>query len=632
MKMISLGTRLLLAVTILVTAVSSACADLDATQRRELGKIKQVLAKVSSQIRRKDFDEAEQGIQDAEARLKKIVEDAQVPDTDKPIADLQKLIDLRRNSLEQRKSGKPARAKKGVVSFSKHVAPILNANCVKCHANNPKGELRLDTYAGMESGGTSGRLLTAGRPDRSLIMQRLTRTVGNKQQMPRMADPLKGDQLQIIAKWIQQGAKFDGKDKNTRLADLGKPEKKEIPLVLPKATGSETVSFKDDIAPTMVNLCIRCHNERQNNNGLILTSFESIMRGGDNGRVIIPGNLEGSLLWQRVGGGEQPRMPQGQARITRTFFNNLRTWFEEGNKYDGGDPQTPLRTLVPTDEARKLAELAALTPEEFAQMRLGQGEEMYKKVVTQGGTKYIQNAEVFVFGDVSDERLTQVKDWADAYAAELRKQFNIKTPPVWKGKLIIFVLKDRFGYAEFNKVIESREVPSSVTGHSVVTPRTYEQAYVALQDVGDEASEANAGLQTNLIDHMTGAFLQRNGAKMPAWVLRGTGLAFASQSDPGNEYLFALRKQALDELKSVGNPADIFADGTFSPGGVAAVGYTLVEYMLRQGGASRFGRFIGTLEKGGSVAAGIKSVYRADTKQLAVSYYKNLQRTRGKRK
>ena len=61
---------------------------------------------------------------------------------------------------------------------------------------------------------------------------------------------------------------------------------------------------------------------------------------GDSGRVVLPGNLEGSRLFRLVGGLENPRMPQGQARITRKNYEDLKKWFEEGNVYDGDDPRT----------------------------------------------------------------------------------------------------------------------------------------------------------------------------------------------------------------------------------------------------------------------------------------------------
>jgi hypothetical protein len=603
-------------------------ADLRPGHLRELRKIRLSVARVNTLLRRKDYDEAASKLEEAETDLKKVIEDAQVSPDEKAIADVQKFIDSRKVALEKARGGDP-KGGNGKISFSKDVAPILNSNCVGCHANNPKGGLRLDTFAGMKKGGSSGALLVIKQPDRSLIMQRLLAR-GNDR-MPKGKNPLKAAEIAVISKWIAEGAAYDAKNENTRLADLGKPDKGDVPVIIPKPTGRETVSFKDDIAPTIVNLCIRCHNDRQKRGGLSLVTFESMMRGGDSGRVIVPGNLEGSRLWALVGGGDQPRMPQGQARITRTFFNNLRKWFEEGNTYDGGDPRAALSKLVPTEEERRAAELAALSPEEFAQMRLGQGEAAFKKVMRKSATKYIQSAEFFVFGDLPDERLKQVNEWADTYADKLRKQFNVKDKPLWKGKLIIYVFRDRFGYSTFNLLIEEREVSPALTGHSFVTPKTLEQAYVALQDVGDDATSESPSLKTSLMAHMAGAFLQRGGGKLPTWVVRGTGLALAAQSDAGDEYLQAQRTRALEALKGVAKPEDIFAEGTFAPADVAAVGYTLVDFMLTRGG-NRYGQFIGRLQSGNSVAAALKATYKADTKALALSYYANLTKKSKRRK
>ncbi|MDF1745175.1 MAG: hypothetical protein P1V19_15860, partial [Gimesia sp.] len=119
------------------------------------------LDKVSSVIRKKQFDEAEKMIQDVEERLKKLIKQREIPETSKSVLFLKKAISQKRHLLAYRKDPVAAKKKATTVSFVEHVAPIFYSRCVKCHADDPGGKLHLDTFAGMKRGGESGPLLSA---------------------------------------------------------------------------------------------------------------------------------------------------------------------------------------------------------------------------------------------------------------------------------------------------------------------------------------------------------------------------------------------------------------------------------------------------------------------------------------
>jgi hypothetical protein len=131
-------------------------------------------------------------------------------------------------------------------------------------------------------------------------------------------------------------------------------------------------------------------------------------------------------------------------------------------------------------------------------------------------------------------------------------------------------------------------------------------------------------LKTNVIDHMTGAYLKRAGTPLPDWVVRGTGLALASQADSSNEYFRRMRLQVPEILRSVTRPEDIFASGTFSPSAVGPVGYTLVEYMMKARGAPRFNQFIRALQGGADLPAALRTVYGTDTATLGRGFATSL--------
>jgi hypothetical protein len=394
-------------------------------------------------------------------------------------------------------------------------------------------------------------------------------------------------------------------------------------IVVPKATGKETVSFTKDIAPFMVNLCVGCHSGNEPRGGLLLTSVNNLMKGGDSGRVIIPGDLEGSRLFRLVGGLEAPRMPANQARITRKNYEDLKQWFLEGNKFDVDDPAKLLRDIVPTDEEIAAERLAKLSDEEITQHRIRRGQELWTNALPKQTYRWLETRDFLVYGSSSDARLKEIAEWSDAHAEELRKTFSDKAAYLWRGKLAIFVIKDRFDFEAFTSVSLGQEAPAEMFGFARVTSAA-EDAYIALNDVGDAASEDEPSLRTNLIEQITAAYQQKDagGGQIPAWVTRGLGLYFADKAQANSPYFQGLRQAVPGYLQTIprAKAEEVFNDGTFSPAAVAAVGFTLVEYLITKGQPADFGKLIRVLKSGTKIQDAIKSVYNANPNTLAQNY------------
>lgn len=97
------------------------------------------------------------------------------------------------------------------IQFNRDVRPILADNCYACHGpdkNKREAELRLDTAEGLR--GEGGPVVT-GRPDESLLWQRITAQDADAVMPP----PATGKQLsprerEVIRRWIEQGAAWEG--------------------------------------------------------------------------------------------------------------------------------------------------------------------------------------------------------------------------------------------------------------------------------------------------------------------------------------------------------------------------------------------------------------------------------------
>jgi hypothetical protein len=602
----------LLALLVMGIAVAAVTPD----QKKQLRDIDSDLDKVSGLINRKKYDEAESELKALEQRLEKLIKEGKVPETDPAVRPV-------RLQLDKEKAKFAKASGKGTVSFVKDVAPIFVDKCVGCHTDgDAKGGLRLDTYAAMEKGGGRGVPAIPGNAQASLLVQKLV-TPNAQQRMPKGGEALKEKEIQAIVTWVTEGAKFDGPDKNAELASLDKKPAGPPPRVdVVKATGNEKVSFMRDIMPELMDTCGRCHNDRQKRSGFSVTSFEKVMQGGTSGRVVIAGSLEASRMWRLVNGDDTPVMPAGNMTgITRKWYNNLKTWIEEGAKFDGDDPKKPFPTL----EEREAAALAKLTPAQWNERRKKETAEQWKKTFQNVEPTISESPDFLIYGDVTAARLDQIGKWAAEQASSLKSSFKVSDSPLWKGKLAVFVFKDRFGYEEFNQSVHRREVPREVIGHSELSGNM-EEALIAIQDVGDAATESSPGMQVNVIEHVTGAFLKRGGGNLPDWVIRGTGLALANQQSKGNPYLAKMPGEAGEILQKsqITKPEEIFGNGTFSPGEVGPIGFTLVDFMLKRGGPANFGQFVKKLQSGDKAEAALMAVYRADGKSLAVAYANSL--------
>jgi hypothetical protein len=96
---------------------------------------------------------------------------------------------------------------KSEASFHRDVVPILGRSCVACHRpEKKKGKLDLTTYADFAKGGKNGPAFVAGEPDKSLVIQSVT---GDEPEMPNKGERLSSAEVDVLTRWIKQGAKDD---------------------------------------------------------------------------------------------------------------------------------------------------------------------------------------------------------------------------------------------------------------------------------------------------------------------------------------------------------------------------------------------------------------------------------------
>lgn len=128
------------------------------------------------------------------------------------------------------------------------------------------------------------------------------------------------------------------------------------PLPEPRSTPQPAeggVSFVKQVAPILVSKCGRCH-VAQARGMFSMQNFAALMRGTPDGKVIFPGDPDGSRIVEVIVEGD---MPRGGGRVAAEELELLKTWIKEGAKFDGPDPDANLSSLAPGAAPMQVARL-----------------------------------------------------------------------------------------------------------------------------------------------------------------------------------------------------------------------------------------------------------------------------------
>lgn len=103
----------------------------------------------------------------------------------------------------------PAASKKTGLTYEKDIKPLFDASCIKCHGTEKqKGKLRMDSLEAVLKGGENGKILEAGKADKSPLVYAVARVDEDTAMPPEdKAKPLTKDEVGLIRAWIDQGAK-----------------------------------------------------------------------------------------------------------------------------------------------------------------------------------------------------------------------------------------------------------------------------------------------------------------------------------------------------------------------------------------------------------------------------------------
>jgi mono/diheme cytochrome c family protein len=204
---------------------------------------------------------------------------------------------------------------------------LLERHCQGCHnAAVKQGKLDLTSRDGILRGGESGPAIVSGNAKASLLYQ----LVAHEQEpvMPYKADKLSPEVIARIGAWIDAGAPFD--DSNPAQVQQVKGSS-ETETVKGEAGGR---LFVEKVRPVLETQCFACHGGKLKQAGFSMATRELLLRGSDNGPVIVPGDANGSLLVKKIKHEHDPGMPYQGRKLSDEVIAEIVAWIDAGAPYD----------------------------------------------------------------------------------------------------------------------------------------------------------------------------------------------------------------------------------------------------------------------------------------------------------
>ncbi len=415
------GVGLLSAAAVLL-AGSNAWGAITPEQQAQIKALDDQLREVGQLALAQKYDEAKTLLESIQGPIVALAANSD-PEVKRRASPLLASLMARRRFLEGRgvtlaklpEAGSPAAS--GTVSFTKDVAPILVNRCRNCHINNTRGMFSMATFERLMNGVGGAAVINPGSAQTSRLYELVSRG-----EMPPNGNVPQAE-LDILARWINEGARFDGMDPRANIATgQAAPPPSATPArpSIQQATGRETVLYSRDIAPVLVESCTGCHGGQQPRAQLGLDTFRRLVNGGDNGPILVQGNPAESLLIKKLKGtASGQRMPAGRAPLSAEVIAKFEKWIAEGAKFDGTDPN------MQTDMVARIYAATQMSHEELARERVAMADRNWRLSSPGIAADRVETERHLLLGTVGEARLQEVVRLIDQVDGKTPAQKNV---------------------------------------------------------------------------------------------------------------------------------------------------------------------------------------------------------------
>jgi len=127
------------------------------------------------------------------------------------------------------------------------------------------------------------------------------------------------------------------------------------PIPIEQLDRSQPVSFEDEVLPILRRKCLACHNQTEEQGGLVLETPQTMIAGGDSGPAIVARASGKSLLLKLASHAGEPVMPPADnlvdaSPLTPKELGLIQLWVDQGARGNGissGRSPTDWRPLPP---------------------------------------------------------------------------------------------------------------------------------------------------------------------------------------------------------------------------------------------------------------------------------------------
>ena len=105
-------------------------------------------------------------------------------------------------------------------------------------------------------------------------------------------------------------------------------------LLLLAAGALVAQSLERDLQPIFRKHCYGCHAASVKMGSLDVETYDGLMRGGNQGTILVPGKPAESRLYLTLAGKLDPAMPMGGDRLPAADLETIRKWIEAGARPD----------------------------------------------------------------------------------------------------------------------------------------------------------------------------------------------------------------------------------------------------------------------------------------------------------
>lgn len=566
-----------------------------ATEAAEvLAKAKESFESLSSSNAKDELADALRTLEKKIAAAERLVSKAKPAVSEKPSAKRRPAAKTKANAKKTPKDEPKATG----ISFTKQIAPLFVARCNNCHISRTRGGLSMATFASLKKGSEGGTVFTPGKGQGSRLVEVL-----QNGDMPRGGAQLKAEEIDMIVKWIDEGAKFDGSDENAQIAAtvpaIAQPQ--QAALQVSQASGKESVQFVRDLAAIVVSTCIDCHGGMQPRGRLNLTTFAGLLRGGDSGQIVSPGKPAESLLIKKLKGMAGQRMPLQKEPLDDGTIAKFEKWVADGAKLDWPDANESL------DWAVRVMVASKMNHDELSAMRADLAEKNWRLGSPDSSPQKIENEQFLLVGNLSPTRTVEIGELAMQMRAKVAKALHLPVDePFFKGRMTLFAFRKHFDYTEFGTMVERRELPAEWHGHwryNVV------DCYGCVLVPDDDK-----GVELTLAEIFAGAYID-NQAKVPRWFSEGAARAIAARlvtRDATAKHWDEQVKQALAKGRT---PDDFLKAGDVLSADAGATAYGFMKTLLKS--MPKFTAMLADLRQGTNFDVAFRNHFNGDPAKLA---------------